>query len=336
MTLARWAWPVALLTAAVVVDVTVGCGWIAHPSIDPSIHPRSPDRPRRRAALGRARRGRGALRSRTWCPATRGPAPRSCFRAPITELLDQVDTQVAELGRPYISINFQPLAAEATVALMDDLDERGVPLRARRPRRAAPGRHLPASGRHRDRHGRAARWRRGARRHARRLPDRRRGDAAVRADQAWYLAATRRARRSSRRVHRPARGATLRCATRVGPSEDARLDLEATGLGAGAVRRVPRAADRLGGPGAGGDRRRRPRAAVRARGPSSPTARSRSMSVRRPATLGLSRPGRAHAGLRPRRGSPRRPRRAPSSRPAPSAPGPRPAAGAARRSSGRW
>jgi hypothetical protein len=42
-------------------------------------------------------------------------------------LLDQVGDQVADLGRPYISVNLQPLAAEATVALMDDLDQRGVP-----------------------------------------------------------------------------------------------------------------------------------------------------------------------------------------------------------------
>jgi hypothetical protein len=129
MTLARWAWPVALLTVAVAVDAAVGL-WLGRTAEDATTDdPAAPQSAPQAASPWLRWTGLAVVAvicAGTMVPRDEGSGAKERFRAPITELLDQLDDQVAELGRPYISINFQPLAAEATVAIMDDLDERGV------------------------------------------------------------------------------------------------------------------------------------------------------------------------------------------------------------------
>ncbi len=77
MTLARWAWPVALLTVAVVVDVVVGM-WIERTAVDAQPRPaRSPAHRSRRWCAGWLAAGR-LLCAANVVPATRARAPRSC------------------------------------------------------------------------------------------------------------------------------------------------------------------------------------------------------------------------------------------------------------------
>lgn len=224
MTLARWAWPVALLAVAVAVDAAVGL-WLA----------RVPESERDEL-------GRGASPVLRWAgtaavvvlcvaalpPRDEGSGAKELFRRPITELLDQVDDQVADLGRPYISINFQPLAAEATVALMDDLDERGVPFALDDPvalRQAGDYRGLDGTET-------ATVVLRGGAAVLEPTPDGYRTIAEVMPlsaqDQAWYLDA-----RDGLDDRLAAFVDELRAdpelRDRVGPSEDARLDPDATG-----------------------------------------------------------------------------------------------------------
>lgn len=224
MTLARWAWPVALLTVAVIVDVAVGM-WID----------RAPeaDRSRIGATASPMLRWGGLVAVVLLCaanvvPRDEGSGAKQVFRGPVTELLDQVDDQVAELGRPYISINFQPLAAEATVALMDDLDERGVPFALDDPvalRQAGAQRALDGTET-------ATMVLRGGAAVLDPTPDGYRTVAEVMplssADQEWYLA-TRDGLddRLGSFIDRLATDPALRA--RVGPSDEARLDLAATG-----------------------------------------------------------------------------------------------------------
>jgi hypothetical protein len=161
-------------------------------------------------------------------PRDEGSGAKELFRAPVTELLDQVGPQVADLGRPYISINFQPLAAEATVALMDDLDERGVPFALDDPvalRQAGTYRALDGTET-------ATVVLRGGAAVLDPTPAGYRTIAEVMplstADQEWYLD-TRDGLddRLGAFIERLGTDPALR--ERVGPSDEARLDLEATG-----------------------------------------------------------------------------------------------------------
>lgn len=224
MTLARWAWPVALLTVAVVVDVTVGM-WLDRTPVDPPEVARSAASPMLRWA--------GLVAVVLLCaanvvPRDEGSGAKELFRAPVTELLDQVGSQVADLGRPYISINFQPLAAEATVALMDDLDERGVPFALDDPvalRQAGTYRGLDGTET-------ATVVLRGGAAVLDPTPGGYRTIAEVMPlsaqDRAWYLTAREGLDdRLGDFIDRLRRDDALRA--RVGPSEDASLDLDTTG-----------------------------------------------------------------------------------------------------------
>jgi hypothetical protein len=224
MTLARWAWPLALLTAAVAVDAAVGL-WLDRTPAD-----------RRDQVSGTASpilRGAGLAAVVLLCaanvvPRDEGSGAKERFRAPITELLEQVDDEVAALGRPYVSINFQPLAAEATVALMEDLDRRGVPFALDDPVA------LRQAGTHRGLDGSETSTvvLRGGAAVLASAPDGFRTIAEVMplsaADQEWYLAARDGLDdRLAVFVERLRTDPELR--RRVGPSPEARLDLEATG-----------------------------------------------------------------------------------------------------------
>jgi hypothetical protein len=224
MTLARWAWPVALLTAAVAADAAVGLWWGRVPAAE------------REDRVGEASpllRWAGLVVVVVLCvanavPRDEGSGAKELFRAPITELLDQVGDQVAETGRPYLSVNFQPLAAEATVALMDQLDEQGVEFALDDPVA------LRQAGTHRTLDGTetATVVLRGGAAVLESTPEGYRTIARVMplsaADQAWYLQAREGLdERLGAFIDELRADPELRA--RVGPSEDARLDLEATG-----------------------------------------------------------------------------------------------------------
>lgn len=124
MTLARWTWPVALLAGAVAVDVATGI-WL-NPRVGPS--PSQVD-PSAEASPLVAWFGLAlvvALGFATMFPRDEGSGAKRLFREPITDMMEQARSGQDEFGdRPLVRINFQPLAAEATVALMDELDEQG-------------------------------------------------------------------------------------------------------------------------------------------------------------------------------------------------------------------
>ncbi len=224
MTLARWAWPVALLTVAVAVDVAVGLWLDRTPGL-------TADEARSTASPVLRWAGLAAvvlLCVANVAPRDEGSGAKELFREPVTELLDQVDSQVADLGRPYISINFQPLAAEATVALMDDLDERGVPFALDDPvalRQAGTQRTLDGTET-------ATVVLRGGAAVLDPTPAGYRTIAEVMplstADQEWYLA-TRAGLDDRLGAFIEQLGSDPALRERVGPSSEARLDLEATG-----------------------------------------------------------------------------------------------------------
>ena len=68
-----------------------------------------------------------ALGAATMVPRDEGSGAKQLFREPTTDLLEQVRYRLDAFGgRPLVRINFQPLAAEATVALIDELDQMGI------------------------------------------------------------------------------------------------------------------------------------------------------------------------------------------------------------------
>jgi hypothetical protein len=224
MTLARWVWPVALLTAAVAVDAAVGLWRARMPEAE---------RDERSVEASPMLRWAGLVAVVVLCgantvPRDEGSGAKELFRAPITELLDQVGDQVAETGRPYISVNFQPLAAEATVALMDELDEQGVEFALDDPVA------LRQAGTHRTLDGTetATVVLRGGAAVLESTPEGYRTIARVMplsaADQAWYVEARGGLdERLGAFVDELRSDPELR--SQVGVSDDERLDLEATG-----------------------------------------------------------------------------------------------------------
>lgn len=125
MTLARWAWPVALFATVVALDGSAAL-----------VSGRSETSGPEPSAAGGRRVG-FVLRSlalvvvaglavANLLPRDEGSGAKAVSRRPISEMLRVAAPRVAALGRPYIEVDVQTLAAESTVALMDWLDERGV------------------------------------------------------------------------------------------------------------------------------------------------------------------------------------------------------------------
>lgn len=122
MTLTRWAWPLVLFAAVVSVVSAVGL-WRARTSEAATSAPsRAPSRVLRWSRLGLVL----VLSAANLVPRDEGSGAKQQYRTTVNEVLDRAAPTVAELGRPAIVINYHPLAAETTVALMDWLDERGV------------------------------------------------------------------------------------------------------------------------------------------------------------------------------------------------------------------
>jgi hypothetical protein len=125
MTLTRWAWPLVLFAVVVSVISVVGL-WRSRTTAPTSSSAAEPST--------------GASRVLRWCglglvlvlsaanlvPRDEGSGAKQQYRTTVNEVLDRAAPTVAELGRPAIVVNYHPLAAETTVALMDWLDERGV------------------------------------------------------------------------------------------------------------------------------------------------------------------------------------------------------------------
>ncbi len=236
MTLARWAWPVALLAVAVAVDVAVGL-WLDRrhgDAIDDASdgHPDAGLDPVRGASPLVSWTGLALVATlgfATMFPRDEGSGAKRLFREPITEMMEQARYRTDEFGdRPLVRINFQPLAAEATVALLDELDEMGVDFALEDPvalRQA--GTHRRADGRETStvvlRGGAAV------------LEDTPDGyDTIARVmpldedEIDWYLSAREGLDdRLGAFIERMENDPALRA--RVGPSAEARLDLEATG-----------------------------------------------------------------------------------------------------------
>jgi len=145
LTLARWAWPLALCWAVVVFDGASRL-WATRDRVVAVVEQdedededrgRSPEEVRVVRASTRSRRPDVFAASCLVLMAVlvvvnlpardEGSGAKPFFREPIGRMLDEVGPEVAELGRPYLAGTSQTLAAEATVALMDWLDERGVP-----------------------------------------------------------------------------------------------------------------------------------------------------------------------------------------------------------------
>ncbi len=132
MTLARWAWPVALLAVAVAVDVAVGLWSDRGAGGDTAHQPDQPAQPDPAARVSPLVSWVGlalvvALGAATMVPRDEGSGAKQLFREPTNDLLEQVRYRLDAFGgRPLVRINFQPLAAEATVALIDELDQMGI------------------------------------------------------------------------------------------------------------------------------------------------------------------------------------------------------------------
>ena len=110
MTLARWAWPVALLTVAVIIDVAVGMWLERTPEV-------SADDARSTASPLVRWSGLAAvvlLCAANVVPRDEGSGAKEQYRSTITEVLDRAGPPISELGRPAILVNYHPLAAETT------------------------------------------------------------------------------------------------------------------------------------------------------------------------------------------------------------------------------
>lgn len=122
LTLARWAWPLALLAAVVAIDSAVEL-WSLRGRRATTASATSAGPVWRVGALALV----VLLVAANLVSRDEGSGAKVIFRAPIQEMLDEAGPAVEALGRPHLVTTIQPLAAEATVALMDWLDARGVP-----------------------------------------------------------------------------------------------------------------------------------------------------------------------------------------------------------------
>ena len=116
LALVRYAWPLSLLVGAVSADTA----WrLFAPS---TLEVRRLARPVAAAGLSVV----VVLTAWNLVPRDEGSGASADYRAPIREVLDAGTAAVAARGTPLVEFSWHKLAAEATVALLDRLDEDGV------------------------------------------------------------------------------------------------------------------------------------------------------------------------------------------------------------------